>query len=142
VTQQIQPDGSLEFFEHDGTLDLAKRIIREFDYHGIAHFDMRIASDDSSLMAIECNPRFWYSMPASLWRGVNFVAAGVQYATQGGVSDVPRISPGKYFLPGSLISFLRNPLNVRKLDWQNIRGVLQPALDPVPHLIDLCRKKF
>jgi hypothetical protein len=81
-------------------------------------------------------------MPASLWRGVNFVAAGVQYATQGGVSDVPRISPGKYFLPGSLISFLRNPLNVRKLDWQNIRGVLQPALDPVPHLIDLCRKKF
>lgn len=134
VTQQAEPDGSLRFFEDRATRELATQIVREFGYHGIAHFDMRRDEDRQQTVVIECNPRFWYSMPAALWQGVNFVELGIRFALGQSVGNV-RVMEGMYFLPGAMIGKLRRG-RIPRMSLRNLRGVLQPALDPMPHLAD------
>lgn len=141
VTQQLQPDGSLRFFHDLATRQLADAVVARYAYHGVAHFDMRIANDTGELYVLECNPRFWYSMPASMWQGVNFLDAGIRLALGQSPQGEHALIPGSYFLPGSLLSALRRPWQLRSLTMRNLRGVLQPALDPFPHLVDLYRKR-
>lgn len=142
VTQRLEPDGSLEFLYDPSTRRLAEDVVAEYGYHGIAHFDMRIDAASGETYVLECNPRFWYSMPASMWQGVNFVDAGIRFAKRQVVDDDARLVPGRYFLPGALLSALRRrPSLLKELTRRNIVGVLQPALDPIPHLADLYRKR-
>lgn len=140
VTQQLEPDGSLRFFPNAETRRLAESVVSEYGYHGIAHFDMRVDEDSGKVFVLECNPRFWYSMPASMWQGVNFVEAGIRLARGEKVPDERELCAGRYFLPGALLAALRHPVTLHGLTSRNLRGVLQPAMDPVPHLLDLYRK--
>lgn len=142
VTQQLQPDGSLRFFHDAATRQLADAVVARYAYHGIAHFDMRIADDTGELFVLECNPRFWYSMPASMWQGVNFLEAGIRLSLGQSIEGEHALIPGSYFLPGSLLNALRRPWQLRRLTLRNLRGVMQPALDPFPHLADLYRKRL
>ncbi len=140
VTQQLEPDGSLRFFADVPTRHLAEAIIAEYGYHGIAHFDMRENDRTGQMTVLECNPRFWYSMPAAMWQGVNFVEAGIRSAMGESVADGTTLIEGRYYAPGALLAALRRPWTIQGLTSRNIRGVLQPALDPMPHLADLYRK--
>ena len=58
----------------------AAAIVRATQFHGLAHFDMRVAADSGDVYAIECNPRVWGSLPYSVWAGVNFIELGCQIA--------------------------------------------------------------
>lgn len=140
LTQQLEPDGSHRFFDDEATRRLADAIVDAFGYHGIAHFDMRIDAATGEVLVLECNPRFWYSMPASTWQGVNFVEAGIRLARGEPAGELPVAREGRYFLPGALLAALRRPWTMRGLTMRNVRGFLQPALDPVPHFVDLYAK--
>ena len=140
VTQQLERDGSLRFFTDDSTLRLAEAIVAEFRYHGIAHFDMRQNDRTGQTMVLECNPRFWYSMPASMWQGVNFVEAGIRAARGERLSGASGLVDGYYYPPGALLPALCRPWSMKGLTRRNLKGFLQPALDPLPHLADLYEK--
>jgi predicted ATP-grasp superfamily ATP-dependent carboligase len=43
-------------------------------YHGVMHVDARVEEGTGKVWLIESNPRFWASLNASVWCGLNFVA--------------------------------------------------------------------
>ncbi len=68
----------IEVFEHDGVLDIGRRLCEATSYTGIAHLDMRIDERSGEPVILECNPRFWASAEQSArLAGVNFLALGL-----------------------------------------------------------------
>jgi predicted ATP-grasp superfamily ATP-dependent carboligase len=47
-------------------------MVNEFNWSGIIHIDLRYDEYDKQIKVIEMNPRFWGSLPASFFAGVNF----------------------------------------------------------------------
>jgi predicted ATP-grasp superfamily ATP-dependent carboligase len=78
--QHTETDDTKRFVRDDSMLEVAQGIVRASGYHGLAHFDMRIDSQDGALYAIECNPRVWGSLMYSVWAGVNFIELGCEIA--------------------------------------------------------------
>ena len=79
--QKQLPDGSgVEFIEHERILEIGRRIVSVCRHDGIAHFDMRIDARDGSVQVLECNPRFWASLPFCMLAGVNFADLGIRLA--------------------------------------------------------------
>jgi len=134
-------DAILEFTSNPDLYDTAARLIRAFHYDGLAHFDMRIDMRTDKLYVLECNPRAWYTINASMWHGLNFVEMGVSYAREGFVPPMDeRSGQGRYCLPGSLLKQFFLPFS----GWQNIstksvRAFLQAATDPLPHIFQKVR---
>lgn len=131
--------GRLEMIEHPESLDIARRIIRISNYSGVAHFDMRLG-DDGGVSVLECNPRFWYSLLASRWHGVNFVELGIRAARGQPLqsNNDYRYVLGRYFLTGEVI---RHPLYaLTRLSKPNLQSILQVVSDPLPQLHQLARK--
>ncbi len=88
--QRVRPDGQgVDFIEQPEALEIGRCIMATCKYEGIAHFDMRVDSRDGSVKVLECNPRFWASLPFSLAAGVNFADLGIRLAL-----DVPTPEPG------------------------------------------------
>jgi biotin carboxylase len=140
AVQRWSDSGTLAFCRHEEVEDLGRRVVASFEYHGVAHFDMRIDDRNGRVVVLECNPRFWYTMPAAMWRGLNFVEAGIRAVMN---ADLLNSWPeGNYILPGSVPSALFSVRRVRELDIPNLRGFLQPVLDPLPHMYSLARKAF
>ena len=78
--QQDERADTKRFVEDERMLNVASEIVRATEFHGLAHFDMRIDSRDDNLYVIECNPRVWGSLMYSVWAGVNFIELGVRMA--------------------------------------------------------------
>lgn len=68
------------FVLDDHMLEVAAAIVAATQFHGLAHFDMRIDGQTGELYVLECNPRVWGSLMYSVWAGVNFIDLGCQLA--------------------------------------------------------------
>lgn len=68
------------FVLDDHMLEVAQAIVQATQFHGLAHFDMRIDGQTGELYVLECNPRVWGSLMYSVWAGVNFIDLGCQLA--------------------------------------------------------------
>jgi biotin carboxylase len=68
------------FMLDDHMFEVAAAIVAATQFHGLAHFDMRIDGQTGELYVIECNPRVWGSLMYSVWAGVNFIDLGCQLA--------------------------------------------------------------
>jgi predicted ATP-grasp superfamily ATP-dependent carboligase len=62
----------IEFLEHEETYNLVKETLAKLNWSGIIHIDLRYDSAENRVNLIEMNPRFWLSVMASLFAGVNF----------------------------------------------------------------------
>jgi predicted ATP-grasp superfamily ATP-dependent carboligase len=71
---------------------VAEKICGLANYHGLMHIDARVERSTGRIYLIESNPRFWVSMTASAWCGVNFFAECLQPAAQAG--PVRRLTGG------------------------------------------------
>lgn len=127
---------TLEFMRNEQALHVAERIVGAAKYSGVANIDLRIDGKTGRVTVLECNPRFWYTLQASLWRGVNFVEAGFRLA----VGQAPHIdtpADGVYHLHGCLLSrMLWHPARWRRIPGYNLRGLWQALSDPFPFLRD------
>lgn len=136
TVQSWVEEGVLEFTQHPQMQAIAARLVEVFHYQGLAHFDMRIGSRDGKLYVIECNPRAWYTISASMWQGLNFVQAGIDYALNNKMPVMQQgAGEGYYCLAGSLWKQFLSP----RSGWKNIsagsvKGFLQAVTDPLPHL--------
>jgi biotin carboxylase len=138
VQRWLTPD-QLSFQRNEDVIALGEKLIRQFEYSGPGHFDMRIDDRDGKVYVIECNPRFWFSINAAVAQGLNFVEQGLNYTL--GKSYTSEGAEGTYTLPKEQLSaMLRNPTLYRALTSRQVRGMLMPLLDPLPHLVDLIRK--
>lgn len=133
AVQQWTPDDTLFFCNDPEMEEVTGKIIKLFDFSGPAHFDMRRHAETGKLYVFECNPRFWYTLPAARWAGLNFVEAAV-YAALG--RDYGHLGParGHYRLPGDVVRAWRKPARWFSMSARNWAGFLEPLLDPVPHI--------
>lgn len=132
VIQSRKDPAALEFIEHDAILDAARRIVAASGYSGVANIDVRVDETSGSVQVLECNPRFWYTLQASAWRGLNFLDIGIGWLM--GECPVPRaVSGGKYHLHGGLLrKTVWNPVRWKSIPRYNWQGLLQSLSDPTP----------
>jgi len=135
-------DDILEFTSNPDMYDIATRIIQELNYDGLAHFDMRIDARTDKVYVLECNPRAWNTIAASMWQGVNFMEAGISYVCEGFVPPMDKFAvQGRHCLSGSLLKQFFLPFT----GWQNIstgsvKAFLHAATDPLPHIVQKYQK--
>jgi predicted ATP-grasp superfamily ATP-dependent carboligase len=130
--QQYEPDGALTFFTDPEMLAASEKIVELTNYNGVAHIDCRRSIDGSLGAIVECNPRFWYSMPAAMAQGVNFVEMGIKLAlsTEQQKTCATKFDEGPYYpLRAALKHVWRGGLPP-----QNLRELAREALDFKPHL--------
>ena len=91
-----QASGSrIDFLSNPALEAMASALSGASAYHGVMHVDARVEEGTGKVWLIESNPRFWASLTASVWCGLNFVAeslvpastnAGVRALTAGSAS--------------------------------------------------------
>ncbi|REG83447.1 carboxylate--amine ligase [Algoriphagus antarcticus] len=62
----------VEFLDNDEIFNLVKEVVEKFKWSGVVHIDLRYDEVERKAKLIEMNPRFWASLAASLFAGVNF----------------------------------------------------------------------
>ncbi len=130
----------LEFCHHEEIENLGKKITKLYNYCGAGHMDMRISYTTRKLYILECNPRFWYTITAAMWQGLNFLESAVHYMK--GQEYNKNGAIGDYRLPGAMIRMIiRNPLCYFKLSKNQRRGMWQPLLDPLPHIMKFLKNR-
>lgn len=74
-----QVAGSMIHFVSNPALEeMAEKLCKVSAYHGVMHIDARIEKATGNIFLIESNPRFWASLTASVWCGLNFVAESIE----------------------------------------------------------------
>lgn len=82
-------DGSpIGFFYSDQLDHAAHTICAATAYHGVMNIDGRIEEGTGMIWLFEANPRYWRSLSASVWAGMNFAAENLAERLPEGV---PRI---------------------------------------------------
>lgn len=125
--------GARHFYEDAEAAHVARRIVKHFGFGGPGHIDFIRERKTGRLFVLEFNPRYWYSVTASLWRGGNFPAMAVDLAQGRTIHESPT-RLGRYFQPKALLGSWRHPRRLALLDRSNVRGFLVSVSDPLPHL--------
>ncbi len=134
VLQSRQIEDTLGFFQDERVLEIGRKIVAASNYSGVANIDVRIDDARDRVTVLECNPRFWYTLQASFWRGANFIEAGFA-AASGAPVDWQTPQDGVYHLHGKLIKrLLWNPVRWSQIPGYNLRGLCQALSDPRPFL--------
>lgn len=78
ATQTRRPpyrvDSVIRFVDYPEFENVARRLCAETAYDGLMHVDARLEEQTGRLWLFEANPRYWRSLSASTWAGLNFVA--------------------------------------------------------------------
>jgi predicted ATP-grasp superfamily ATP-dependent carboligase len=77
IQKRIDPDhdgSKIEFFANQYLSDVAHTLAGATSYDGVMNVDARIEKNTGDIFLFESNPRFWRSLSASVWNGLNFVA--------------------------------------------------------------------
>jgi predicted ATP-grasp superfamily ATP-dependent carboligase len=74
--QRIGP--KIKFFANDYLEKVAHILAKESGYDGVMNVDARIEDGTGQVFLFEANPRFWRTLSASVWGGLNFVAESIQ----------------------------------------------------------------
>lgn len=114
--------------------EVASKICQTSNYDGVMHVDVRLEIETGKLFLIESNPRFWASLTASVWCGMNFVAESINPPSE--FTDVKQLTSGTFHTRNPLIRpsswgnlvFDRGPggrlLRAKALDWFTFRNLL------------------
>lgn len=90
----------IDFLHSPQLAFLAQELCRVSGYHGVMHIDARREKRTGKVLLIESNPRFWATLTASVWCGLNFVAESI--------SETPRSNGARQLVEG--MSSTRHPL--------------------------------
>lgn len=128
--QKWSSKGSLEFINEPLILDIGRKIIISTKYTGLAHFDMRIERGTKKVFVLECNPRMWGSINASLLAGVDFIQIGIEGEGNKSIKSKSTI----YEVPGSVFKkSLKNPFYIFLTSRITKYDMLLLAKDPLPY---------
>jgi predicted ATP-grasp superfamily ATP-dependent carboligase len=104
---QQASDSRIVFMSNPELEAMARRLCDASAYHGVMHVDARIETATGKVFLIESNPRFWASLTASVWCGLNFVAESIVPAPHG--------NEGRQLTKGT--AYTRHPL-IRPASWR------------------------
>lgn len=87
------PSAPIEFISNPYLESAAHSICEISGYHGVMNIDARIEEDTGRVFLFESNPRFWASLSASVWCGLNFFQACIEPAPP--LSQIRRLHTGR-----------------------------------------------
>ena len=128
ATQQVA--GSVVRFVSQPEMEaMATALCTSLGYDGVMHIDARIDRRTGRIWLIESNPRFWASLTAALWCGLNFVQESLRHVRETEHATGPlRLAQGRahtrypLLRQDSLRCLLSRSLRGRLLRW----SVLDP----------------
>ena len=126
------------FCTNDAIRSLCREIIAKLNYSGPAFIDLRQDQDTGQFYPLECNCRFWSTMTANAWVGINYADIAAQI-TLGGNLNLETSQQSTYYLPGTIMRYFIRPQNLLKVSKPNWLGFLQAVGDPFPHVINILR---
>jgi predicted ATP-grasp superfamily ATP-dependent carboligase len=85
----------INFVPNEYLEQVSAEICKVSAYHGVMHIDARIEQSSGKVFLIEVNPRFWASLTAAVWCGLNFVAESLYHPP--GRRNVLKLTDGKAF---------------------------------------------
>jgi len=71
-SNELTPLSEFSFVENSELLEILKKLIKSFNWSGVANIDFRYDRDEHIFKVIEINPRFWRNVDASAVAGINF----------------------------------------------------------------------
>lgn len=89
------PEG-VEFLQNDELMNVVRDMVKKLNWSGVMHIDMRFDEVEQRFKVIEINPRFWLSVSASLFAGINF-----PYLTC--LAGLKREIPNVFFVPARVV---------------------------------------
>ncbi|HEY5367881.1 MAG TPA: ATP-grasp domain-containing protein [Hanamia sp.] len=69
---QFRRAAGIDFIDDHKTYNLVQEVVKQFNWTGVAHVDLRYDLQDDQVKLIEINPRYWGSLMGSFCSGVNF----------------------------------------------------------------------
>lgn len=81
-TIQQRIGSTVSFLVHPQLEQLGRRLAKAANYSGVMCVDARVEANTGKVYLIESNPRFWASLGASVWCGVNFVIESIERVTR------------------------------------------------------------
>lgn len=79
IAIQRRIDSTVRFFAHAELEAIGHTVARASGYHGVMNIDARIEDGSGKVYLFESNPRFWRSLAASVWCGLNFAGECVDH---------------------------------------------------------------
>lgn len=134
----------IEIFRNDAVLELGKQMISFYNFTGVAHFDLRVDQRTNQIKILECNPRLWASIEASLWYGVDFIHLGILLALdspippelqRGVLSPQPTKIPYPW-LGKTIKGYIKGKFPVREIPKSSMGIVWQNLADIYPTIYD------
>jgi len=96
---QRRVGSKMKFIANDYLVEVAHTLVRESAYDGVMNVDARIEDDTGKVFLFESNPRFWRSLSASVWCGLNFVAECVDPTPAEGIRMLTSGTADIYYHP-------------------------------------------
>jgi len=138
TVQLVKQADVLDYCSHKDVEVLGEKMVKFLNYSGAANFCMRIDYNTGEIYVLECNPRFWFTIPGAMWQGLNFPEAAVNYTAGKTYKKTGAI--GKFRVPGLLIRMLlKKPWLYFTLTKNERNGLWHPILDPIPQLVKALR---
>lgn len=103
-TESAQYGETVEYIDMPQVVAFGERLMAETRYTGIAHIDLRINDESGEFWALECNPRFWFTVSKAMCFGLNFATLGVEAALNGHPERVATIKLGTFYVVRALLA--------------------------------------
>jgi len=118
--------------EHRPVLEVARRLLRELKWSGVANIDFRVETGTGRSLVLEVNGRYWASLLASTAAGVNFPDLQVRTAL-GERIVFPQSRSGRFVQPRAYgRDLLRLHPRLLRRQWTDFWDLLA---DPLPGLM-------
>jgi predicted ATP-grasp superfamily ATP-dependent carboligase len=134
--ENLDGERALDFLSNDDWLALAREIVSQSNFHGLANIDALVDKRDGGIRFIDFNPRFWETVAASMFQGTNFAELGIEIALRG--NNAPHFTPATgRFLPNGVIArrILSGRTSIRDIRTYDYRAIRQTLADPLPTII-------
>ena len=136
------PSG-IEFLCDDKIYDIVIKIVEKFNWSGIMHIDMRYDEESHQYKVIEINPRFWASVIASVFTGVNFPYLTCLLALKKDVPDINLIPKRVVRSKKAFKMFVKRILGKNQKDYYLYNSYSEIIIrDPMPEVYKVFKRFF
>lgn len=129
------PQLCFDFLKNDILLSVVTQLMQNLNWSGVAHIDLRYDKNADDFKIIEVNARFWGSVEASVFAGINFPDLAIQLALSNQIKKQHYDDIEYMRLKGVLKTIKKNPLFLFKKNYLLNNTETKSFLkDPIPTL--------
>ncbi|MEM8847446.1 MAG: ATP-grasp domain-containing protein [Bacteroidota bacterium] len=133
---EFSPHFGVRLIQDDEVLAVTRRLMKSLNWSGVAHIDLRYDKTQGDVKVIEVNGRFWASLEASLYGGMNFPYLYIQHSLKNEMASSGYKEIEFFNLRGTLKKIKSNPfflVNFPRL-WK-VSPIKFIVKDPLPWIV-------